>query len=416
MPPTAIELPTHVVWARHGLWARFTPDIEPYFARYYAGELLQRARWAAAAAALMMVAYAVMDILMIPPALLSAFLWIRCLFVIAPLTLVWAVSFFPIAQRVLQPMAGFMAVSSGLAIVTLICLARRNGTPIEYEGIILTLFYFYCCGGIRMRWAVLAGVITCVVYPTAEYFSGLGTHEIVVRTIFLVSTNAVGMVSAALIEHAARHNFAQTVALQAVAHNDFLTGLLNRRAMAERLQMVWRHAAREQQPLYVAMLDVDFFKRYNDHYGHAEGDEVLRAVADILKAQAQRPLDLAARYGGEEFVCVWMGSSPDAVQNLVKQVLHGVHALDIAHEKSPMSRLSLSMGVVQVWPAATTIDTNVSALASKSAPHTNDIQSALRQADALLYQAKEQGRNRAILAIKNKPITDGVVQELTIYP
>lgn len=373
------DLPLKATWASRGLFARFTREVERSFKAHFREELVIRARGASLAAALVMVVYSLLDIFMIPAAILPEFLLIRYGFVIVPMMLVFWVSFQSWAPRYLQWVNLGAAISSGLAITALLCVARFNGTPIAYEGIILTLFYFYCCGGLTLRTATAAGVVILIVYPGAEYLFGLPLDSAVERSIFLASTNAVGIISSAMIEQAARRNFALAVELSNQASRDYLTSLLNRRALRGRLEAVWRNAVREQLSLTLAMIDIDYFKRYNDHYGHNSGDKALQEVAQVLQHHTRRPLDLAARYGGEEFLCVWSGSEPGQIRDLLEHLSEDVRGLALAHELSPFGIVTLSVGALQLQPT-----------------QGASIKSAILEADKLLYQAKAEGRNRTV--------------------
>ncbi|MCB5363370.1 GGDEF domain-containing protein [Pusillimonas sp. CC-YST705] len=199
----------------------------------------------------------------------------------------------------------------------------------------------------------------------------------------------IGVVSAMLREYSARRNFALAVQLSNQASKDFLTGLHNRRALRKRLEYVWRHAIREEQVVSVAMIDVDWFKRYNDHYGHAEGDVVLRRMSRVLQAHTQRPLDIAARYGGEEFTCVWVGNDAAGLHTLLERIQADVHDMYIEHQHSPLGQVSVSVGAVQIEP------------------HRGiDVDATLRRADKLLYTAKRQGRSRVVFApLEREPLS-----------
>jgi diguanylate cyclase (GGDEF)-like protein len=170
--------------------------------------------------------------------------------------------------------------------------------------------------------------------------------------------------------------------LQRLATEDALTGIANRRKFGDVLDREWRRAQREGQWLTLALLDVDFFKRYNDRYGHARGDECLRAVAQALAAQCQRPLDLVARYGGEEFALVLPDTDPEGVRVLLRTMLVAVDALQIEHADSASAGIvTISMGAVSVKPGV-----------------DDEVRIALQRADELLYQAKANGRHQAVYA------------------
>ena len=158
---------------------------------------------------------------------------------------------------------------------------------------------------------------------------------------------------------------------------DALTGLSNRRHFDAALSEEWSRAARNGQTLAVFMFDVDFFKAYNDHYGHQAGDECLRNVARILKASARRAGDLVARYGGEEFVAIAVGVDLETAVDLAESMRQAVERLSMPHAVSPIGReVTISIGVAVAVPAVDSPAENL-----------------LRRADQALYRAKEAGRN-----------------------
>ncbi|WP_312937234.1 PleD family two-component system response regulator [Pseudomonas sp.] len=170
--------------------------------------------------------------------------------------------------------------------------------------------------------------------------------------------------------------------LQRLMNSDGLTGLSNRRHFDEYLELEWRRAMREQNQLSLLMIDVDYFKAFNDTFGHLAGDEALRQVADAIRRSCARPSDLPARYGGEEFALVLPNTSPGGARLVAEKLRQTVLALDIAHTTpQPDSRLTVSIGL---------------------ATHTPAIGSPCRQlisaADKGLYTAKNEGRNRVVVA------------------
>ncbi|HZY99416.1 MAG TPA: diguanylate cyclase [Candidatus Baltobacteraceae bacterium] len=162
-----------------------------------------------------------------------------------------------------------------------------------------------------------------------------------------------------------------------LAFTDGLTGIANRRRFDEALALEWPRAARDGAPLALIMIDLDFFKGFNDNYGHQAGDLCLQRVAHALHDCVARPADLLARYGGEEFVALLPATDLAGATQIAEDMRAGVEALGIVHAGSSLAQLSLSLGVACAVPD--------SALAADS---------LLQAADGALYRAKLGGRNR----------------------
>ncbi|WP_460106280.1 diguanylate cyclase [Pseudomonas sp. H2_G10] len=165
--------------------------------------------------------------------------------------------------------------------------------------------------------------------------------------------------------------------LQRLMNSDGLTGLSNRRHFDEYLELEWRRAMRDQTQLSLLMIDVDFFKTYNDSFGHVEGDEALRKVADTIRGASSRPSDLPARYGGEEFALVLPNTSPGGARLVAEKLRMAVAALKIPHI-APVegSSLTVSIGLSTMTPVQGT-----------------DCRKLIMAADKGLYTAKHNGRN-----------------------
>ena len=160
---------------------------------------------------------------------------------------------------------------------------------------------------------------------------------------------------------------------------DGLTGVYNRRYFDQQLAMEMARSVRNQSPLALIMLDVDFFKRYNDHYGHQAGDDCLRQIASTLNVGLRRPADLVARYGGEEFACILPETSFEDAMTLAYELEQRVRGLNIAHQNSDVAKgVTISLGV-----------------AGRGNDTTGDAGALLALADAQLYKAKHAGRGRA---------------------
>ncbi len=163
---------------------------------------------------------------------------------------------------------------------------------------------------------------------------------------------------------------------------DGLTGIANRRQFDQFLVQVWSLASRKKEPITLVMCDIDFFKAYNDHYGHLQGDECLKKVATALKESVKRQGDLLARYGGEEFVVVLPNTDETGGELLAEALRANVEHLEIPHlfsSAAPM--VTISLGVAFQYASPTTLPEHL-----------------IAAADQALYQAKQTGRNRLVLA------------------
>jgi diguanylate cyclase (GGDEF)-like protein/PAS domain S-box-containing protein len=168
--------------------------------------------------------------------------------------------------------------------------------------------------------------------------------------------------------------------LQMLSVIDGLTQIPNRRRFDEYLEAEWQRLCREQKPIALIMCDIDFFKLYNDNYGHQAGDECLKKVAGAISTTACRSTDLAARYGGEEFVVVLPGTDLDGAMIIAERIRNNVNELKIIHEKSNVNDyVTLSLGVAAVIPG-----------------HDHIAEDLIVRADQALYEAKESGRNRFV--------------------
>ncbi|MEB0047812.1 MULTISPECIES: diguanylate cyclase [unclassified Pseudomonas] len=173
-------------------------------------------------------------------------------------------------------------------------------------------------------------------------------------------------------------------ALELIATHDSLTGLANRRLFERALDIEFGRGARQGSPLSLVMLDIDFFKRYNDAYGHVAGDHCLAEVARALKGCCRRKADLAVRYGGEEFAVLLPDTDIHGALAISEQIRHSVMDKNITHSGSPTGFVTVSLGCYSFVPTG-----------------RDSIEVFIERADAALYQAKYSGRNRsAVLSME----------------
>lgn len=167
--------------------------------------------------------------------------------------------------------------------------------------------------------------------------------------------------------------------LQYLINIDSLTGVYNRRYLEQQLEIQWKIAIRQKQKITIFMLDIDFFKKYNDTYGHPAGDDALKKVADILNHSFLKSTDFVARYGGEEFIILTIGGDQEQIALYADTIVKKISDLNIVHDRSDKAVLTVSLGFSSCWPKV-----------------KESSFSLIKQADEALYEAKGSGRNKAI--------------------
>lgn len=164
---------------------------------------------------------------------------------------------------------------------------------------------------------------------------------------------------------------------EVISQIDVLTGLHNRRYFNEVYDKEWKNSIITKTPISLAMIDIDYFKKYNDTYGHLKGDVCLTSVAKEIKKSVIRPRDVLARFGGEEFIAFLPETDKDGAVSLANSLLKAVEALDIEHQSSSIAkRVTLSIGLVSMIPN-----------------ENDNMDVFLKMADDALYEAKKAGRN-----------------------
>jgi diguanylate cyclase (GGDEF)-like protein len=159
---------------------------------------------------------------------------------------------------------------------------------------------------------------------------------------------------------------------------DEMTGVANHRRFKEVLDAEWKRAVRQASSISLALIDIDYFKNYNDTYGHQAGDECLRQVAAIMRETVNRPTDLVARYGGEEFAVILTDTNEEGAALVAEAIRKGVEALRITHADSNVSEyVTVSVGVATMVPHAELL-----------------AKVLINGADQSLYDAKHRGRNQ----------------------
>jgi len=373
---------------------RFEEPLESEFQAFYLEGHIMRVRLAAYLIIALYAAFVVIDLTTLPAEVSYWTARIRLFVIIPPFIFLLLVSYRLPLRGYVGKAAYAGAIVAGLGTTAVIGVAYSLGTQIPYEGILLVALFIYLIACLQWRRALFANLLTLFAFIVMEVLYQPDAQARLYQIIFMFAANAVGAYGGYFLEHSARTMFLINNLLNELAELDGLTGLSNRRTLNIHLDRIWRQAMRDQKDVAIAMIDIDHFKKYNDRYGHAQGDAALRAVADVIAHYARRPLDITARYGGEEFSIVWYHPSAVELPNMAEVLTRAIYALNMPHAESELGRLSISVGVAMMTPS----------------PGQSSID-LLRDADAALYDAKAQGRNRVIVAEAVDSITRAVVRK-----
>lgn len=298
----------------------------------------------------------------------------------------------------------YAAFASWLALVgiTLVGISIQDAAARQYASysVLCLTIVVYAMALLPMRVAMASGWMAMLTVVKAAGWMGL-TIDWAQFSQYFLAANVLGMLVSYLLEHRERTLFLTarlldlekaeldrvTRRLGKQSQEDPMTGLANRRHFNEVFQQEWDRGRRSNQPLSLIFIDVDHFKKYNDHYGHIEGDTCLIAVASVLGAQVRRAGDLAVRYGGEEFVILLPNTPLDGALRVANKVLQTVDSLNLPHAASTTAEyVTVSIGV-----ASAKSDQELEAL------------DLLEAADNALYQAKENGRHRVSSRVLELP-------------
>ena len=223
--------------------------------------------------------------------------------------------------------------------------------------------------------AVLAVIISITSYSLVNWANGI---ELIIRySIPLLCAIPVGGIGGYLREYAEREQFLYRSMFSHQATLDPLTGIANRRLFEEHTTQKLKLADRGNKPVVVALVDIDFFKQYNDTYGHDAGDHAIRHVANHLKNHVSRSSDMVARMGGEEFGVFLYNIDEDEARRKLQRIIDDIYAAKLPHRASHMGFLSVSIGMTL-------------------AKERESMPTMLKRADMALYSAKSAGRNRLI--------------------
>lgn len=273
----------------------------------------------------------------------------------------------------------FMMLGFGACLTSVIY--RLNGLQsIETMQIVIVMSGFLPIG-LRFYGSLFASfsiVVFSVVLGVLALPPAINTEQMALVAVMLLAV-PIAAIGGYLREYAHRRQFLLAALLAHQAQFDALTNLANRRLFERHANAALAHAARTDEAMTLAVIDIDHFKQFNDLNGHAAGDLALRAVADLIADSARRPMDMAARLGGEEFALLLFGTDLVRAQPLLETMRERIADLDVGGQ-----RLTISIGATNA--------------------RNEGLEALYRRADHLLYRSKEAGRNR--LSTDLQPIPD----------
>ena len=283
-------------------------------------------------------------------------------------------------------------IASGICLILMSVITARVESHVYYTGVLLTIMAGLTVTRMQLKGGmvvtVVLGLTVLIVYSG---FSPASGRLLIADLFLLVAVCVISLLSNYNLERASRKNYLRrrllyrrqealeesNKYLRTIASSDSLTGVANRRIFDDVIVDEWRRALRGRYPVTLFMIDVDYFKNYNDTYGHQAGDECLKAIANVLSSFCRRPGDQLARYGGEEFALVLPQMVLEDAYLLGDEICQKIRLLGISHSSSQIADLiTVSVGMATQVP-------------EKEGAHDN----LIRQADKNLYQAKNKGRD-----------------------
>jgi diguanylate cyclase (GGDEF)-like protein len=284
-------------------------------------------------------------------------------------------------ERIYLPVAQIAVPARNIIASIPIAAAAANGHNAVLMLLPLMVLGPFFFAGLPFRSALVCVVLMAISYVASAIGFGMEAPLALRTTVFMILSIAACAVAARQLENRARTSFLESRLLAELAQLDPLTGMKNRRVLDEHLARVWQQAVDDERTIAVLLIDVDYFKAYNDRYGHQAGDQTLRRVAHTLESLVRRPLDVIARYGGEEFAAILYDVAPREARETAERMRRAVSDLALEHRASRIcARVTISIGVAAIAPA-----------------QRRKSRGALQLADEALYKAKSEGRNRVEL-------------------
>ncbi len=370
---------------------KFTKDVEERFKEFLFIRIRESMRFSILLGILIYFIFGLLDYFIYPD-YFSKLFFIR--YIIGGPPIVLAGFFLLKAKKEIEMQFLFSValIVAGLMIIFMIYLVH-DPTHRYYAGLTVVLLYSYVAVGIRFRYTFIIGSILIGTYfLSAIFIFSPETSFLISNIFFLIFFNFIGMISSFWYEKNQRKLFllSSLVAierkelkstnerLKELTRTDPLTKIANRRYFEEFLKIEWKRSMRKREPISAIMVDIDYFKKYNDYYGHQKGDIALYKVAKSLKNFSRRAGDFVARFGGEEFIVILTNTENKIAVEIAENMRKEVMKLKIKHPLSDIADvLTISLGVATMIPEK---EINCELL--------------VKAADEALYKAKKTGRNK----------------------
>lgn len=376
--PEEAALSPHLRQRRRGYrWLLFERDLEHEFRQWYWQINADRARLSLLAGGIIFGLFAIKDAAVMPPEVSKWTVAIRFYCVMSAIALAYLVVRFSESQQVREAALLVAGIASLAGMAAAILISELLGSPLPYEGLILIICFLYFLIGMRTWRVFWTCLLVCIAIQASWRLTELDINQIRLRGYYLFAAVAIGGIGAYALEYQARGHFLALRIAGFRGNTDALTGRPNRRAILGFMLRTLRQARREQVPVGVFLIDVDYFKRYNDTYSHVAGDRCLKAVADACAEVFRRPMDEVGRLGGEEFLAIAYGTEPSHVETLGNRLCAAVRELNLPHSKGVDGFVSVSVGGFSVPPGTAA-----------------DLTSLIHHADDAMYASKDAGRDR----------------------
>jgi diguanylate cyclase (GGDEF)-like protein len=303
-----------------------------------------------------------------------------------------------------QGLFSTFVVTGGVGVIIISTYLRCPIKTLYSQGLLLVIFYGYTMNRLLVIPATIAGLSTSFIYIAIVLNAPeISQTSVMISLFFQFAANVFGIVNITYKQRVLFHDYVLkqkdlerskkvnklnkkliklNKTLNDLASTDGLTGIANRRHFDETLDQFIINSKAERSPLSLIMLDIDYFKKYNDYYGHLQGDECLKTIARMLEKITNKTHGITARFGGEEFTVLLPNTTTETASLLSKKIQRELRVENIAHNDSPIeSIVTASLGVV-------TAHINYQTLSAKK---------LVTYADSCLYKAKQKGRNQISL-------------------